>query len=75
MTVHTSPKSRAIPVDLLRRNLPTAEVGKFNFRAMRPLFDVHRFDVCGRQDDKNRVALWARDHDGSLAMEASAELC
>ncbi len=74
LIVH-GPLIATLLVDLLRRNLPTAEVGKFNFRAIRPLFDVHRFDVCGRQDDKNRVALWARDHDGSLAMEASAELC
>jgi len=61
-------------VDLLRRNLPDANVRKFSFRAVRPLFDIHRFTVCGRLDDENQVALWARDHEGWLAMDASAEL-
>ncbi len=59
--------------DLLRRNLPQAAVRRFEFRAVRPLFDIHRFTVCGRQDG-NRVALWTRDHEGWLTMEATAEL-
>jgi 3-methylfumaryl-CoA hydratase len=59
--------------DLLRRNLPQAAVRRFEFRAVRPLFDIHSFTVCGRQDG-NRVALWTRDHEGWLSMEASAEL-
>jgi 3-methylfumaryl-CoA hydratase len=59
--------------DLLRRNLPQAAVRRFEFRAVRPLFDIHRFKVCGRQDG-NRVALWTRDHEGWLTMEATAEL-
>ena len=73
LIVH-GPLIATLLVDLLRRNLLTAEVRKFSFRAIRPLFDIHRFVVCGRQDDNNRVALWARDHEGSLAMEARAEL-
>jgi 3-methylfumaryl-CoA hydratase len=59
--------------DLLRRHLPQAAVRRFEFRAVRPLFDIHRFTVCGRQDG-NRVALWTRDHEGWLTMEATAEL-
>ncbi len=59
--------------DLLRRNLPQAAVRRFEFRAVRPLFDIHRFTVCGRQEG-NRVALWTRDHEGWLTMEANAEL-
>ena len=59
--------------DLLRRNLPQAAVRRFEFRAVRPLFDIHRFTVCGRQDG-NRVALWTRDHEGWLTMEGTAEL-
>jgi 3-methylfumaryl-CoA hydratase len=59
--------------DLLRRHLPQAAVRRFEFRAVRPLFDINRFTVCGRQDG-NRVALWTRDHEGWLTMEATAEL-
>lgn len=73
LIVH-GPLIATLLVDLLRRNLPEQEVRKFSFRAIRPLFDIHRFTVCGRQDDKKQVALWARDHDGWLAMDADVEL-
>ena len=38
------------------------------------LFDIHRFTVCGRPDGDPGVQLWARDHEGFLAMEASAQI-
>ena len=43
---------------------------------MSPLFDLDPFDVCGRADGDaaGRYALWARNRDGGLAMQASAEL-
>jgi 3-methylfumaryl-CoA hydratase len=72
LIVH-GPLIATLLVDLFRRNLPQARVRRFSFRAMRPLFDIHRFTVCGRREEK-RVALWARDHEGWLAMEASADL-
>lgn len=72
LIVH-GPLIATLLVDLLRRNLPQARVRRFSFRAMRPLFDIHRFTVCGRREEK-RIALWARDHEGWLAMEASADL-
>ena len=73
LIVH-GPLIATLLVDLLRRNMPTDVVSKFSFRAIRPLFDIHHFEVCGRQEEEKRVALWARDHEGGLAMEASAEL-
>lgn len=72
LVVH-GPLIATLLVDLLRRNLPDAQVARFSFRAVRPLFDIHAFTVCGRRDDKV-VALWARDHEGWLAMEATAFL-
>ncbi len=72
LIVH-GPLIATLLVDLLRRQLPDAKVRRFSFRAMRPLFDIHRFAVCGRAEGK-RVALWTRDHEGWLTMEASAEL-
>jgi 3-methylfumaryl-CoA hydratase len=59
--------------DLLRREHPDARVRRFAFKAVRPLFDIHRFRVCGREDRARNYTLWARDHEGALAMEASAE--
>jgi 3-methylfumaryl-CoA hydratase len=73
LIVH-GPLIATLLVDLLRRNLPDANVKRFSFRAIRPLFDIHRFFVCGRVDNENTVALWARDHEGLLTMEAKAEL-
>ena len=72
LIVH-GPLIATLLVDLLRRKLPDAKVARFSFRAVRPLFDIHRFTVCGRPEGK-RVALWARDHEGWLTMEASADL-
>jgi 3-methylfumaryl-CoA hydratase len=39
---------------------------------VRPLFDIHRLHVCGRPQADGRVALWARDFEGALAMQAEA---
>ena len=73
LIVH-GPLIATLLVDLLERNLPRSSVSRFGFRAVRPLFDIHRFTVCGRSNTERGVALWARDHEGWLAMEASAEL-
>jgi 3-methylfumaryl-CoA hydratase len=72
LIVH-GPLIATLLLDLLRRSLPQASVAGFWFRAVQPLFDIHRFSVCGRQEGK-RVSLWTRDHQGALTMEASAEL-
>jgi 3-methylfumaryl-CoA hydratase len=72
LIVH-GPLIATLLADLVRRNLPQARLRSFSFRAIRPLFDIHRFTVCGRVEGQ-RVALWARDHGGWLAMEANAEL-
>jgi len=74
LVVH-GPLIATLLLDLLRRHRPDARVSRFAFRAIRPLFDVAPFFVCGRrEDDGKNVALWAKDGNGSLAMEASAEL-
>jgi 3-methylfumaryl-CoA hydratase len=72
LVVH-GPLIATLLVDLLRHNLPHAKLSRFAFRALRPLFDIHRFTVCGRVEGK-RVALWTRDHEGWLTMDAGAEL-
>ncbi len=73
LIVH-GPLIATLLVDLLRRNVPDARMTRFSFRAVRPLFDTHGFTVCGRPEADNRFSLWARDHEGWLAMQASAEL-
>jgi 3-methylfumaryl-CoA hydratase len=73
LIVH-GPLIATLLMDLLQRQQPEARVASFSFRAVRPLFDIHRFIVCGRSDAGQHVALWARDHEGCLAMEANVQL-
>ena len=73
LVVH-GPLIATLLVELLRRERPDATLQRFDFKAVAPLFDLHPFTLCGRPDGDRRVALWARGPDGSLAMQASAEL-
>jgi 3-methylfumaryl-CoA hydratase len=73
LVVH-GPLIATLLLDLLRRQLPEARVASFDFKAVSPLFDGRRFEVCGRPDGERRVALWARSGDGALAMQADAML-
>jgi 3-methylfumaryl-CoA hydratase len=73
LIVH-GPLIATLLLDLLRREHPGASVARFEFKALSPLFDLHPFEVCGRPDGERRFALWARNHEGGLAMQASAEV-
>jgi 3-methylfumaryl-CoA hydratase len=73
LIVH-GPLIASLLTDLLERQVSGDRVAAFSFRAVRPLFDIHRFTVNGRMDRDGHVALWACDHEGWLAMEASATL-
>ena len=72
LIVH-GPLIATLLLDLLRRQQPEARVRRFSFKAVSPLFDIHRFTVCGKPEGDRRFSLWARNHEGALAMEASAE--
>ncbi len=72
LVVH-GPLIATLLLDLLRWQRPEARVARFEFCAVRPLFDTHPFAVCGDPaSDGKTVHLWARDHDGWLAMDATA---
>jgi 3-methylfumaryl-CoA hydratase len=74
LIVH-GPLIATLLVDLLRRNLPQTVVARFAFRAVRPLFDIAPFSVCGKlESDGKSVKLWAKDAQGWLAMDATAVL-
>jgi 3-methylfumaryl-CoA hydratase len=72
LIVH-GPLIATLLVDLLRRHLPEAQVKRFQFKAVRPTFDIHPFTVCGKVEGKT-VTLWGRDHEGWLTMQATAEI-
>lgn len=73
LIVH-GPLIATLLLDLLRRQLPTAQVRRFSFKAMKPIFDIAPFSVCGRMEGDKTVRLWAVTPEGHLAMDASAEL-
>jgi 3-methylfumaryl-CoA hydratase len=61
--------------DLVRRHAPGAFIKHFNFKAVRPTFDLHPFRLNGQPSaDGKTVRLWAEDHEGWLTMQAMAEL-
>jgi 3-methylfumaryl-CoA hydratase len=72
LVVH-GPLLATLLIDLLREHRPDASVVRFAFRASSPLFDIDPFFVCGEPaSDGKTVRLWAKDHRGGLAMEATA---
>jgi 3-methylfumaryl-CoA hydratase len=74
LIVH-GPLIATLLLDLLRSQWPDAVVSRFQFRALRPLFDIQPFDVAGEPSaDGKTVRLWAQDHERSLAMDATAQL-
>jgi len=74
LIVH-GPLIATLLVDLVRSELPDANIASFAFRALRPTFAPNSFTVCGKpSDDGHTVELWAKDHDGYLTMRATATL-
>lgn len=72
LIVH-GPLIATLLLDLLRRELPLAQVLSFEFKAVRPTFDLHAFSVHGRPSaDGRTVELWAQDHEGWLTMAGKA---
>ncbi|MBL8325863.1 MAG: MaoC family dehydratase N-terminal domain-containing protein [Rubrivivax sp.] len=72
LVVH-GPLIATLLLDLARRELPAADLANFRFKAVRPVFDGRPLRLCGRRDGAE-VRLWAADHEGWLAMEATATL-
>jgi 3-methylfumaryl-CoA hydratase len=71
LVVH-GPLTATLLLDLYLRQRPQANISAYRFRARRPLFDIHRFTVCGVHKS-NGAALWALDHEGEIAMTADLE--
>ncbi len=74
LVVH-GPLMATLLLDLLRRERPNATVRNFDFRAISTAFDTDDFTVHGQPEaDGKTFQLWARRHDGALAMQATATI-
>jgi 3-methylfumaryl-CoA hydratase len=71
LIVH-GPLQAMLLVDLVRRNFP-GTIGRFSFKARKPLFDTSPFECVGWREG-NEIKLMTRDLEGRLAMSAAAEL-
>ena len=67
------PLTATLLLDLLRREMPQAEIETFSFRGVRPLLDGRPFMLQGAVD-QGGVRLWALDASGALAMDARVGL-
>jgi 3-methylfumaryl-CoA hydratase len=72
LVVH-GPLIATLLMQLARSERPGLVARRFEFKAVHPVFDIHRFHVCGRDEGAGRFALWARDHQGRLAMQATLD--
>ncbi len=72
LIVH-GPLIATLLVDEARRQRPDLVVRRFSFKAVQPLFDIDPFELCCRFDGAAAIDLWARGHDGRLAMRARLE--
>jgi 3-methylfumaryl-CoA hydratase len=74
LIVH-GPLIATLLMDLLRRQLPDALVASFNFKLLRPTFDLQPFRLNAQPSaDGKSVRLWAQDHEGWLTLQGTAEL-
>ncbi|MCY7369717.1 MAG: MaoC family dehydratase N-terminal domain-containing protein [Polaromonas sp.] len=74
LIVH-GPLIATLLIDLLGREMPEAQVLSFQFKALRPTFDLQPFHLNAQPSaDGRTVRLWAEDHEGWLTMQATAAL-
>ncbi|AOB29393.1 acyl-CoA dehydrogenase [Bordetella sp. H567] len=71
LIVH-GPLIATLLLDLLHRERPDARLRAFAFRAMRPCFAGNALTVCGKPQAHGEIALWSKDHEGNLGMQATA---
>jgi 3-methylfumaryl-CoA hydratase len=72
LIVH-GPLVATLLLELLDHQMPAVNLLHYEFRVVRPMFDVNPFLVCGEpQADGKTIRLWAKDQDGWLTMDATA---
>jgi 3-methylfumaryl-CoA hydratase len=72
LAVH-GPLIATLLIELVRKNLPSARITEYVFRAKGPIFDFQIFRVEGCRENA-QVFLWAVNPDGFETMTAQATL-
>lgn len=71
LIVH-GPLQATLLLDLIANESPDARLSSFSFRALKPVFDLAPFKICGAPREGG-ADLWIADQDGDLCMRAEAE--
>jgi len=73
LIVH-GPMIATLLIELLHQNLPNQRLRHYEFKAIRPLFDIHHFAVNGKVREDGKVSLWTKNYEGYASMKATATL-
>jgi 3-methylfumaryl-CoA hydratase len=74
LIVH-GPLIATLLLDLVRCQAPDAFVKTFDFKVVRPTFDLHPLRLNGQPSaDGKSVRVWSQDHEGWLTMQGTVEL-
>lgn len=74
LVVH-GPLTATLLVDLVRRNLPRAQIAAFSFKAIGPIFDYEPFYVCAAHDRASRdIRVWAESARGRMCVDGRVTL-
>jgi len=62
-------------IDLVRCHLPQAQVSGFDFKLLRPTFDLHPYLLRAQPAaDGRSVLVWASEHEGFLTLQGQVAL-
>jgi 3-methylfumaryl-CoA hydratase len=50
---------------------PDARIDSFEFRALKPVFDLHPFEICAGKLKDGVLDLWVKDFEGHVTMKAT----
>lgn len=50
---------------------PAASIASFEFRALKPVFDLHPFEICAGQLAGSILDVWIKDFEGHVTMKAT----
>lgn len=74
LVVH-GPLLATLLIGALQENYPDREIESFEFKAIKPVFDLAPFTVCGQHFNEAGTAnLWIADTAAEIAMQATAKL-
>ena len=73
LIVH-GPMIATLLVELLHEKLPQKRLRTYEFKAIRPLYDIHSFAVNGKVLEDGKISLWTKNYEGFASMKATATL-